>query len=422
MRRPTFFLSSTIYDFSDLRSALKFYLEEQGCKVLASECNDFTVNPDKHSYDACLEAIQRADYFVLLIGSRVGGWYDEGARISITQREYREACELQKVGKIKLLNFVREDVWCMRQERQSLRRCIKNTNINLEVKSEIINHQSKFAENANFTISFINEVARNSETKAAVKGEGPAPVGNWIKPFREFRDIARAIDHHLLPSEDIDTLTAKGLVRREVREILRRCLVKYKKGNVFTPFWSVHKFHRENPFDLETRKQEYVQLETKSWDHLCTVAFSLLNMKIKMNVLPEVLTLKTFLDFDLERGVYRETKIYLLIQQLVDEIHLLNDRNDAEALSVLFKYSPKGRGGKDVEVFMEPVELFRVLYLMDRWSNVVELAKAVHLYIDSGVYKEPRLRPCSPLRGMPEEIAEETVNDEELDKIIENDD
>ena len=34
--RPTFFLSSTIFDFRDLRSALKHYLEVQGCTVLAS--------------------------------------------------------------------------------------------------------------------------------------------------------------------------------------------------------------------------------------------------------------------------------------------------------------------------------------------------------------------------------------------------
>ncbi len=100
MQRPTFFISSTIYDFRDLRSALKFHLEEQGCKVLASEFNDFEKPLDKHSYDACLQAIQSADYFILLIGNRVGGWYDEANRISITQREYQEAYQLHSTGKL----------------------------------------------------------------------------------------------------------------------------------------------------------------------------------------------------------------------------------------------------------------------------------------------------------------------------------
>lgn len=71
MRRPTFFISSTIFDFRDLRSALKFYLEEQGCQVLTSETNDFKKPLDEHSYDACLKAIEAADYFILLM-SRSG--------------------------------------------------------------------------------------------------------------------------------------------------------------------------------------------------------------------------------------------------------------------------------------------------------------------------------------------------------------
>ncbi len=68
VKRPTFFLSSTIYDFRDLRSALKFFLEEQGCKVLASEFNDFDKPLDGHSYEACLRSIHSADYFILVIG------------------------------------------------------------------------------------------------------------------------------------------------------------------------------------------------------------------------------------------------------------------------------------------------------------------------------------------------------------------
>ena len=41
MKPPTVFICSTIYDFQDLRSAIKYFLERQGCRVLASEFNDF---------------------------------------------------------------------------------------------------------------------------------------------------------------------------------------------------------------------------------------------------------------------------------------------------------------------------------------------------------------------------------------------
>ena len=97
-QRPTFFLSSTIYDFRDLRSAIKFSLEARGCRVLASEFNDFGGNLDQHSYEACLTNIGQADYFVLLIGSRVGGWYNEPARVSINILQLCEALILHLSG------------------------------------------------------------------------------------------------------------------------------------------------------------------------------------------------------------------------------------------------------------------------------------------------------------------------------------
>src|SRR4051812_44893193 len=121
-KKPTFFISSTIYDFRDLRSAIKFYLEEQGCTVLASEFNDFGQPLDVHSYEACLAQIATADYFVLLVGSRVGGWFDEAAKVSITQQEYRTAYELHLKGQLKILSFVRSDVWALKDDRKELGR------------------------------------------------------------------------------------------------------------------------------------------------------------------------------------------------------------------------------------------------------------------------------------------------------------
>src|SRR6202041_2404207 len=111
MDRPTIFISSTIYDFRDMRSAIKEHLESNGCRVLASEFNDFTKPLDKHSYEACLAAIEQADFFLLLIGTRVGGWYDKTKRVSITQQEYRTAYSLAKSDRLRLLSFVRAEVW-----------------------------------------------------------------------------------------------------------------------------------------------------------------------------------------------------------------------------------------------------------------------------------------------------------------------
>ena len=73
--KPKIFVSSTIYDFADLRSALKYWLNEMGFEVFMSEYNYFRKDSSDNSYIACLNAIQECDYYILLIGARVGGLY-----------------------------------------------------------------------------------------------------------------------------------------------------------------------------------------------------------------------------------------------------------------------------------------------------------------------------------------------------------
>jgi hypothetical protein len=103
LSRPVIYVSSTIYDFQDLRWALKFFLEELGYEVMLSDYNDFDKPREKNSYEACLKAIDRADYFILLIGARVGGLYDIAQKISITRMEYRKAYELVQHDKLKVV-------------------------------------------------------------------------------------------------------------------------------------------------------------------------------------------------------------------------------------------------------------------------------------------------------------------------------
>src|SRR3546814_20244596 len=68
MNGPTLFLSSTVFDITDLRSALQDYLELRGCRVLASEFTDFTHPLDMPSYEASRASTCHADLLGLLIG------------------------------------------------------------------------------------------------------------------------------------------------------------------------------------------------------------------------------------------------------------------------------------------------------------------------------------------------------------------
>lgn len=100
------FISSTVYDLRHervmVRRLLEDYAEPTGVRFqcFVSDHPDFPISPldraTKHSYDMCIEAVAKADYFVLLLCNRYGApiVHNDGDIISITHLEYREAQRL----------------------------------------------------------------------------------------------------------------------------------------------------------------------------------------------------------------------------------------------------------------------------------------------------------------------------------------
>ena len=86
---PKVFLSSTVLDLADLRSAVRYLLGQYGFEVLSSENADFPHDLDSEARVAALSPIDDADYYVLIIGFRVGSLLPDG--ISVTRSEYRRA-------------------------------------------------------------------------------------------------------------------------------------------------------------------------------------------------------------------------------------------------------------------------------------------------------------------------------------------
>lgn len=419
MNRPTFFISSTIYDFHDLRSAIKFYLEEQGCKVLASEFNDFEKPLDKHSYDACLQAIHSADYFVLLIGTRVGGWYDETNRISITQREYREAYQLQIAGKLKLLSFVRSDVLQIKQDRGELEKFLRTTTLNDQERTAITNHPGKFASDADFIAKFIDEVGRNRETKLAVQGKVVPPTGNWIHALTGFRDVIDVLHGQMFSSIPVEEISVRRLLRRELRDFVGQCLVKIK-GEVYSPRFSIDQFHEKNPITLEGKLNEYTNVAIAQWDSISIFAFHLLARQLHPVILPQVLSQATFLEFDLASNSFKETPVYEALLYLQDEIRRFNFANTSENLSIIVNHAPKYRGRQISWIQIKTVELASLLHLLDRWSNVLELSTSILRYLEGGILTTTGLRPDSPVQGMQQQLDDEKLTENEISAYIQS--
>lgn len=168
--KPRVFVSSTIADFADLRSAIKFWLEELGYEVRVSEFTDFDKPVDPNAFDACFESIRQAHYCVLLIGTRRGSLYSEAPEASVTQQEYRTAYELARGGRIHLIVMVRDSVWADYQKHPRP-------------------SGQELGGDLPFIFSFLDEVTRRTEVEDAVRRGTDYPPSNWVHPFRTFRDV-----------------------------------------------------------------------------------------------------------------------------------------------------------------------------------------------------------------------------------------
>src|SRR5215213_10119258 len=123
----TVFVSSTIDDLRDLRSALKVWLEELGLDVRMSEFNDFGREPERGTFESCFDAIDGCDFFVLLLGGRKGAPYPSAS--SVTREEFRRAVALARQGRIKIVAFVRDEVMTALYERRALKRMLDSDQI-----------------------------------------------------------------------------------------------------------------------------------------------------------------------------------------------------------------------------------------------------------------------------------------------------
>ncbi len=180
MARPVVFVSSTVHDLGDMRSAIKYWLEGWGYEVRLSEYADFPDVLDKNSYEACLDAVRSADYCIVLIGNRAGGAWDADDHTSISRREYQVAYEVAQTGGMKVLVFVRDAVWTVFLDRRGAANALHS--------SPIIQERD-----ASYVFPFIEEARRADEMRAAAEGVGERPVNNWVYQFKAFEDVVTAI-------------------------------------------------------------------------------------------------------------------------------------------------------------------------------------------------------------------------------------
>lgn len=404
--RPRVFVSSTVYDFRDLRSALRYWLEESGYVLRFSEFNDFPQTPDRNSYESCLRAIDDSDYFVLLIGGRVGGMYGtEG--VSITRQEYRHAYARLKQGAIKIAPLVRKEVWDIREDRKALQSYLQE-----ELKydparaRQIAGHPSKLVEDADHVFGFLSEIARNHEMRDAARG-GPLPVGNWVYQFSSFRDIADALRTVIGATAPVRRAALAANLKHEIARNLKRLYVNVKTGYQPITYFS-------DPA-RDSFKGTYQDHSTFRTDHFGWLGMFALGALIAGSLetfsLDAAVTSGEFLDFDPAANRFVAGRLQTALLHTVERTRHLKGTVESPLwaetrVHVLgaFRHHPHRT------ITVPNDKLVQVFAMHDRVHDLMDLYRAVYQALSGShdLLNRLSLRPTAPLKATADEMEIET--------------
>lgn len=426
--KPTIFISSTIYDFGDLRSALKYWLEQLGYEVMLSEFNDFTKPLDENSYTACLKAIESASHFILLIGARTGGIYDAAEKVSITRMEYRAAYDLVKAGRMKLITFVREGLWNVKEDRKALRTLLinehaKEKELDESQVAEMINHPSTFVNDAEATFSFLHEVGRIDEMKRAIVGKAALPLGNWIHPFSTFEDIVKTLGTVLNTSRNLSTIALTTNLKHELLSNLAELTSKSKKGELH-----LHTFYG----DLARRefKGDYDDSSTMPARYLKWLVMYVIYIATRhvlaSQFINQALTSGIFLEYDFSLNSYKFGVLHNALFQLRKEVNRMNDFREGyfkERLNAfLDMYAPANNPSvkSDKSLTVSNQVLVPIFACLDCEHNITQLSVALikALEGDSNPLLNLKLNPSTPLQDDAEMIKAETPTAEDIEEWL----
>jgi hypothetical protein len=426
--RPKVFISSTIYDFRDLRSCLRHYLLSLGFEPILSEYNDFSGPIEQNSYNTCMAAISSCKYFILLIGSRVGGLYDRSDRISITRHEYRLAYELLKTGQLKILTFVRRSLWDVKEDRKALIKYLEDDwRTEKELSDDEIDtiamHPSQFITTAKTVFAFIDEVAKKDEMQAFEKVGGSRPIGNWIYQFHDFTEIVDALRTQLNISSSICEMVALSNVRREIISNLIILMNKVKNviysGNLFVKFLSNY-----NLEDLQSETEIPLKDFRTAFMYSLTGLASIQNLGTQYA--HELAKSGQLQKLDYQSGTIQTTRIGEAILKMLDQVDHLKSiaeiiRPQRNNLIARFDQMPKT--DDTVKVKISTQYLYSLGCAYNRHQNIITVSKAIVRAIDGDetLLTTMVLLPIIPSKKFADEIASETPNTAEIEAWVKSD-
>ncbi|EMY60595.1 PF13271 domain protein [Leptospira terpstrae serovar Hualin str. LT 11-33 = ATCC 700639] len=367
---------------------------------MLSEFNDFDKEIDENTFHACLETLATCDYYILFIGNRKGGYYDKSNNISITQREYREAYELFQRGKLRLINFVRNETLILAEKYAN------NKNL------------SSDHPDLPFISKFIDEVSRKNELELATDGKGNYPKGNWLHKFSNFEEIARVFNISLKLNTNISEKILITNLISELNENLKQILIK-TDNNIFDLNNFVNNI-RKNVAPNINEPSKYNSIDLRNL-YFFFITKQTDFKKISTDQLTNCLVQGIFLKFDPADTSLKTSKIQNSLQNLKNQIERLqgfekgNPLLSTESLfSNMISIKTKG------EVITNNLDVTLLVMFFTLLLNISNMMKSILRFLKNydEIYVDPILIEENPFIHEIEKIKKETIQNSEIEKWL----
>ena len=397
--KPSVFISSTVMDMGDLRSALKWWFENIGFRVYLSESCDFGPVSDTDTIGACLRNIEKCDYFIVLLGDRAGYVLKDGK--SITRHEYGKAYEVAGKTGLKIIRFIRKSL------EQNL----------IKVASSI---ESPNDSDLAHQVSFVKELKDMSTASANQQLALNDRSENWVYSFSGFNEIIKALIKEIGNEEDVNSRLLHYYLREELRNNLGLILYRLGKKVSVGSLWP-HRLRSQLPED----EIGCITYEHKDCEAL--YYFMLLNpgicRRVKTKWIDESVRNGVFLKWDQTNNTFKSSDQHKALTKLQEAIGKCKNLSDAIQSDTLLRFQISLREAFQNErsITFKKDMLSLPMSLLDALMNLYQLTRYLYRCLH-GIHDEYRtIELCSmmsPFHTQNESISEENLTEQEIDLYI----
>ncbi len=321
---------------------------------------------------------------------------------------------------MRLALFVRRELWNTRRDRKALREYLENEfRAHKELAEDdiamIVNHPSDIANDTETIFSFVDELAKEDETRRATRGEGDFPVGNWVNSFETFEDIVQVLRFDLKIQNNLAHIALSINLRYELLNNLKELLFRTGTDVKRITFWGTL---ARNSVIGGTDDTSNIRAEFLKWLGVFFVMSVHCN-RLSTMFLDQALKSGELLQFNLDKNTLTRGRLLETLTLLRNEITTLRNRNlelESKDFIKLRAYY-EGRDRK-TDVRVKNLDLLMLFSVYDRIENVINITLSLLKAIqgDMSVLDNMTLNDAIVF---PKDIAEESIKDVSLSETEE---